>query len=103
MSEVVLVGLIMVIVAACAFAPLGCFLSAYAKAKQADADSAPADNGVAKPVLPEDSILRRHFLAQLQSEIEAALFPRPTDSMLQRHYDSLVAAKIESRLQALGK
>lgn len=103
MSEVVLVGLIMVIVAACAFAPLGCFLSAYAKAKQSDADKSFADSGKAAPRVPEDSILRRHFLAQLQSEIEAALFPRPTDSMLQRHYDSLVAAQVESRLQALTK
>lgn len=103
MSEVLLVGLIMVIVAACAFAPLGCFLSAYAKAKQAEDGNPSAHGGIAKPVVPEDSILRRHFLTQLQSEIEAALFPRPTDSMLQRHYDSLVAAKVESRLQALGK
>ena len=54
-------------------------------------------------MLPEDSILKRHFLTQLQSEIEAALFPRPTDSMLQRHYDTLVAAEVESRLQLIGK
>jgi hypothetical protein len=48
--------------------------------------------------VPEDSVLKRHFLTHLQSEIEAALFPRPTDSVLQRHYDSLVAAELENRL-----
>lgn len=48
--------------------------------------------------VPEDSILRRHFLSQLQGEIEAALFPRPTDSVLQRHYDSLVAVELQNRL-----
>jgi hypothetical protein len=48
--------------------------------------------------LPEDSMLRRHFLAHLQSEVESALFPRPTDSVLRRHYDSLVAVELENRL-----
>ena len=41
------------------------------------------------------------FLAQLQSEIEVSLFPRPTDSVLKRHYDSLVAAKIGERLEQM--
>lgn len=48
--------------------------------------------------IPEDSVLKRHFLAHLQSEIESALFPRPTDAILRRHYDSLVAAELENRL-----
>jgi hypothetical protein len=48
--------------------------------------------------VPEDSVLKRHFLTHLQSEIESALFPRPTDSVLQRHYDSLVTAELENRL-----
>lgn len=105
MSEVLWVGLIMLIVAACAFAPLGCMLSAYAKSsKPAGANTAAADNaGDLGRRLPEDSILKRHFLTQLQSEIEATLFPRPSDSMLQRHYDSLVAAKVENRLQHIAK
>lgn len=51
-----------------------------------------------KVILPEDSMLRRHFLTQLQSEIEATLYPRPTDSVLQRHYDALVATELENRL-----
>ncbi|AMK77515.1 MULTISPECIES: hypothetical protein [Methylomonas] len=106
MSEVLLVGLIMLIVAACAFAPLGCMLSAYAKSSSKSGGAGKAVAGSAGDLgrgLPEDSILKRHFLTQLQSEIEATLFPRPTDSMLQRHYDSLVAAKVENRLQIIGK
>ncbi len=99
MSEVILLGLIMLIVAACAFAPLGCAISVYSKVKDVKKSNA-ADSGDA---LPEDSILRRHFLTQLQSEIEATLFPRPSDSMLQRHYDALVAAEVENRLQLIGK
>jgi len=48
--------------------------------------------------IPEDSVLKRHFLTHLQSEIEGALYPRPTDSVLRRHYDALVAAELENRL-----
>ncbi|MBD9362183.1 hypothetical protein [Methylomonas fluvii] len=104
MSEVIWVGLIMLIVAACAFAPLGYMLSAYTKSgKSSGSSKAVGDVSGSVPGLPEDSVLKRHFLTQLQSEIEATLFPRPTDSMLQRHYDALVAAKLENRLQIIGK
>jgi hypothetical protein len=50
-----------------------------------------------KPAIPEDSALRRHFLSQVQAEIES-LFLRPTDSALKRHYDSLIKAKMEEYL-----
>ena len=53
-----------------------------------------------KPLVPEDSVLRRHYLTQLRSEIEQELSPRPSDFNLQRHYDSLIASKLESRLAA---
>lgn len=52
----------------------------------------------AKILVPEDSVLRRHYLTQLRYEIEQELSPRPTDFNLQRHYDSLLASKLESRL-----
>lgn len=48
--------------------------------------------------IPEDSVLRRHFITQLRAEIEQELFPRPTDFTLQRHYDALVSAELENRL-----
>jgi cyanate lyase len=49
--------------------------------------------------IPEDSILRRHFLANLQAEVESELPARPTDSVLKRHYDALVSAKMAERLE----
>lgn len=49
--------------------------------------------------IPEDSVLRRHFISQLQSEIESAFNPRPTEATLQRHYDQLIEAELASHLQ----
>jgi len=51
-----------------------------------------------KQQIPEDAILRRHFMTQLRAEIESKLFPRPTDSTLKRHYDTLVHATVAERL-----
>lgn len=99
MIEVLMVSLVMLVVAVCAFAPLGCTIFAQSKtavaAKTKVSESVTEFSGI---LVPEDSVLKRHFLAQLQAEIEATLFPRPTDSMLQRHYDALVASELESRL-----
>jgi len=53
-------------------------------------------------LIPEDSVLRRHYITQLRSEIELELCPRPTDFNLQRHYDTLVAEKLECRLAKLA-
>lgn len=47
---------------------------------------------------PEDAVLRRHFLTQLRTEIEATLLPRPTDSTLIRHYESHIQSVINARL-----
>ncbi len=60
----------------------------------------PNQDGDNKLVVPEDSALRRHFLSNLQAEVEAELSPRPTCSMLKRHYDSLVRVEMEKRLFA---
>ncbi|MBD9360592.1 hypothetical protein [Methylomonas fluvii] len=45
----------------------------------------------AAPVItiPEDSVLKRHYLAALQAEKEALSNPYPTDSVLRRHYETL--------------
>jgi hypothetical protein len=51
-----------------------------------------------KQKLPQDSILRRHFLTQLRFDIESSLPPHPTDSILKRHYDSLLATEMAKRL-----
>jgi hypothetical protein len=52
--------------------------------------------------LPQDSMLRRHFLANLRAMIESLNPPRPTDSSLSRHYDSLIISKIEECLSDKG-
>ncbi|MDX8127317.1 hypothetical protein QLH52_08500 [Methylomonas sp. OY6] len=39
--------------------------------------------------IPEDSVLKRHYLAALQAEKEALSNPYPTDSVLRRHYETL--------------
>lgn len=51
--------------------------------------------------IPEDSVLRRHFLTHLQYEVESELPDRPTDSVLKRHHDALVCARMAERLQQL--
>lgn len=55
------------------------------------------------PAIPEDSILRRHFLTQLVSEIEVSFPPPPTDSILKRHYRTLLATETEKRLAAMAR
>lgn len=55
-----------------------------------------------KASLPQDSVLRRHYLAQLKAEVEAGLPPAPSDSVLRRHHQALVAAEINKRLAALA-
>lgn len=56
----------------------------------------------AKMYVPEDAVLRRHFINHLRMEIEAGLHPRPVDSVLQRHYDTLVEAKLAVCLAEFG-
>ncbi|OHX34438.1 hypothetical protein BJL95_17395 [Methylomonas sp. LWB] len=49
-------------------------------------------------VAPTDSVLRRHFLAQLQRELEAEWPDSPTDSVLKRHRQQWLEAKIAAQL-----
>jgi hypothetical protein len=99
MFEVLMLFLVMMFFAACAFAPLGYAMMFFSKlSKQPGVINKSAKQPAPSLKLPEDSTLKRHFLKHLQSEIEDALSPRPTDSVLQRHYDSLVAAELENRL-----
>ncbi len=53
-------------------------------------------------VIPQDSILKRHFMSQLQAEVEAKFAPAPSDSVLLRHYQSLVRAELNSLLAKLN-
>ncbi|MGZ4970432.1 MAG: hypothetical protein ACXV8O_02570 [Methylobacter sp.] len=99
MFEVTLLFLVMLFIAACAFLPVGCSKKSSHKSSQ---HSEAVDCGSSSELqVLEDSALKQSFLTHLQSEIEAALFPRPTDSILQRHYDALVNAELENRLAAM--
>ncbi len=49
-------------------------------------------------IVPEDSMLRRHFLTNLRATIEKNKAQRPTDSALRRHYDAMINAEIENYL-----
>lgn len=56
---------------------------------------------VAKPLrhsIPQDSVLRRHYISHIRYMIETITFPRPTDSVLRRHYDHLIASELEACL-----
>jgi len=53
--------------------------------------------------LPQDSMLRRHYLTHLTMMIEVIYAPYPTDSALKRHYDTMIAAKIEDCLNDNAK
>ncbi len=52
--------------------------------------------------LPQDSMLRRHYLANLRVMIESLKPLRPTDSSLSRHYDAMIIAEIEQCLSDQG-
>ncbi|MFA5924020.1 MAG: hypothetical protein WC856_22470 [Methylococcaceae bacterium] len=62
-------------------------------------------NGIATPsevkpkiVVPEDSVLRRHFLTHLRTEVEAEIILHSIDPNLRHYYDASVAAEIQKRL-----
>ena len=52
--------------------------------------------------LPQDSMLRRHYLTQLHAQVAANLPTRPTDSMLRRHYDTLLENEVKKQLNCQG-
>jgi hypothetical protein len=94
MFEVTLLFLSILLIAACAFLPWGML---FPQQFYADCDSGSNLELQASKASPN----KQNFLSYLQSEIESALFPRPTDSVLQRHYDTLVNAELENRLAAM--
>ncbi len=50
--------------------------------------------------IPEDSLLRRHYLTQIHALAAAKLPARPSDSTLCRHYDALLAQEVKKQLAA---
>ncbi len=97
MFEVILLFLAMLLIAVCAFLPFG---RSTPKSPRQSADACDSCSNL-ELAGSEGSAPRQHFLTYLQSEVESALWPRPTDSILQRHYDALVSAELENRLAAM--
>jgi hypothetical protein len=62
--------------------------------------------GCKRVCFPQDSMLRRHYLATLCSKMESGLPPRPTDSILKRHFDGwknyLIECEIDKHLKDLS-
>jgi hypothetical protein len=50
------------------------------------------------PNIPQDSVLRRHYLSHLRYMIETVTSPRPVDSVLRRHYEQLIASELDACL-----
>lgn len=48
--------------------------------------------------IPEDSVLKRHFLATIQHKLELQHSPRPSDAVLKRHHKQLIQSRIDSYL-----
>jgi len=103
MFEVAGLFLIMLLIAASAFLPLGysIFFDSTKKEKHQRVAAKESVDVIKEKKIPEDSVLRRHCLTHLQAEIESVFAPRPTDSVLQRHHDTLIACELEKRLAEL--
>lgn len=63
--------------------------SPVAAAPAAEKPASPCAADAKAVKIPEDSVLKRHYLAALQAEKDAISSPYPTDSVLRRHYDTL--------------
>jgi len=48
--------------------------------------------------VPKDSMLRRHYLTNLYSQVAANMSPRPTDATLRRHYDAMLEHEVNNQL-----
>jgi hypothetical protein len=101
MFEVILLVLVMFVMAACAFFPLGYSMAFFSKSAQ----QSTVANQVESTADSELRILEEsnHLLTRLINEIESSFGPRPTDSVLRRHYNTLVASELEICLAALAK
>lgn len=48
--------------------------------------------------IPNDSMLRRHYLTHLYTQVAANLPTRPTDSTLRRHYNAMLENEVKNQL-----
>jgi hypothetical protein len=50
--------------------------------------------------IPKDSMLRRHYITHLHSQIAAKMPARPTDSTLRRHYNAMLESEVNNQLSS---
>ncbi len=62
------------------------------------AATAALQEGENNSALPQDSILKRHYLNHVCAMIAALVPQRPSDAVLCRHYDAMVTAKLDQCL-----
>ncbi len=65
-----------------------------AKPQSQETTVSSSENTLGSPLLPQDSVLKRHYLTHVCAMIESLAPLRPTDSVLCRHYDSMIAAEL---------
>lgn len=97
MFEIFVLFMLSGLIAVSAYSSQGSNISFFAKFSRTDAGDATLMTATEQAIISQ-SAETPSFLEQLQGEIEATLFPRPTDSVLRRHYDTLVAVEVENRL-----
>ena len=52
--------------------------------------------------IPQDSMLKRHFLNHQRSLIESQHTPRPTECVLRRHYDTMIDVELDKQIKAMS-
>lgn len=53
--------------------------------------------------IPQESVLRRHYLTHVRYMIEMVHMPRPTESVLRRHYEQSIASQLDECLNDEAK
>ncbi len=97
MIEVFVLLMVLILLKVCLFSSKGCMSFFSQSAASIDGDD-PAD-GLQSNTHGDAGT----FLTYLKKEIEAELFPRPTDSILRRHYEALVQREVEARLVLMSE
>ncbi len=60
----------------------------------------PTPNLSTAPRLPEDSVLRRHYVTHVRQMVEDMAGPVPSDSVLRRHHEQLVGSRVDECLES---
>ena len=55
-----------------------------------------------KLAIPQDSMLRRHFLTHLRAVVENEIVPKSVDPSLSHYYEASVAAEFQKRLAGMA-